>query len=246
MLTQDYTLYTPVDQQTWHTLYNRQVKAVQEVAYKNFSHALNLLHLSNGQIPSFDNINEQLKHSTGWSIYAVPGLVENEFFFQQLLQKKFGATTWLRKPEQLDYLEEPDMFHDVFGHVPLLADECICRFFTALAQLAERSNYNAAVVEAIARLYWYTVEFGLIQENGALKIYGAGILSSIGETAYCLSGKVPLVPFDAETIINTPYIKDSYQSQYFVINSLAELEASVAVIEKQFENAYIEFVIKEV
>ena len=235
MLTQDYTLYTNVDQQTWQTLYQRQVKAVQQYAYANFWDALRRLDFKGGSIPRFADLNKRLAVLTGWGIYAVPGLIDNAYFFQQMYNKQFGATTWLRKPEQLDYLEEPDMFHDVFGHVPLLADINVCNYLSALASLAYRCNYEEDIVEAIARLYWYTIEFGLVREKGALKIFGAGILSSIGETKYCISGKVKLVPFDVEAIIAMPYLKDDYQAQYFVLNNLAELQNSVSTLEQIFK-----------
>jgi phenylalanine-4-hydroxylase len=235
MLTQDYNSYTETDQQTWAILYQRQVKAVQQYAYANFWNALRLLDFDGGHIPRFDMLNKRLTTITGWGIYAVPGLIDNAYFFEQLEKRKFGATTWLRKPEQLDYLEEPDMFHDVFGHVPLLADAQVCRYLSGLAVLAWRCNFQEDVVEAIARLYWYTIEFGLVREKSALKIYGAGILSSTGETQYCMSGKVKLVPFDVETIIATPYMKDSYQAQYFVLDAMGDLPKAITLLEQIYQ-----------
>jgi len=237
MLMQDYSLYTDTDQQTWSFLYQRQLKAVQQHAYRYFPEALALLGFSEKKIPGFPELNNRLADLTGWSIYAVPGLIDNAYFFEQMNEQRFGATTWLRKPEQMDYLEEPDMFHDVFGHVPLLADPRVCNYLSALAGAAQRFSFNEDVVEAIARLYWYTIEFGLIKEKEQLKIYGAGILSSISETQYCLSGKPRLEPFDVEQVIATPYIKDSFQEQYFVIEDFAELAAGVKQLEHIFSTA---------
>ncbi len=232
MLTQQYELYTAVDQHTWRLLFERQYSAVQHVAYSGFAKALQTLHFSKDRIPDFNEINETLKGITGWQLYAVPGLIENRYFFEQMLDKKFGATTWLRKPEQIDYLEEPDMFHDVFGHVPLLADTYICDYLHSLARIAKACNYSPEAVEAIARLYWYTIEFGLIRENGELKIYGAGVLSSIGETEYALGTQPAHLPFDTETITRTPYIKDDYQQQYFVLSGREQLVEAAGELER--------------
>jgi len=231
MLTQDYAAYTAADQETWAILYKRQVRAVQQHAYEPFWDALRVLDFDGGKIPVFGHLNKRLDTLTGWSIYVVPGLVDNNYFYGQMYHKKFGASTWLRKREQLDYLEEPDMFHDIFGHVPLLADPVICAFMASIADMARRARYNEDIVEALARLYWYTVEFGLIKEKGQTKIYGAGILSSIGETEYCMSGQVKLLPFDLETIIATPYIKETFQSQYFVLENIGQLQESIIKLE---------------
>ena len=235
MLSQQYSLYTPEDQQTWSALYLRQYEAVHQFASKKFLAGMQKLHFSEGKIPDFEAINKQLLPLNGWQVYAVPGLIDNKYFFEQLQQKKFGATYWIRKPAQMDYLEEPDMFHDVFGHVPMLAEPYFTDYLQKLAAIASKYINNVAVVEAIARLYWYTVEFGLIWEEGKLKIYGAGILSSIAETQYCYSNVPQLLPFNLANIVNTPYIKDSFQKQYFVLTSLAQLTNSVAELA-----AYIE------
>jgi phenylalanine-4-hydroxylase len=153
----------------------------------------------------------------------VPGLIPNRAFFEYMAFKRFGATTWLRKREQLDYLEEPDMFHDVFGHVPLLTDPLITDFLVGLALIAQRHLDDEAVIEAIARVYWYTVEFGLVREYGETKIYGAGILSSVGETRFALSPAANRTPFELERVLASPYIKDKYQELYFVLDSMEQL-----------------------
>jgi phenylalanine-4-hydroxylase len=238
MHTQEHALYTPVEHSTWNTLYTRQMKAVQQHASVVFLNGIHSLELGEKQIPDFAHINTLLYPISGWTLYAVPGLIDNRFFFEQLHGKQFGATTWIRTPEQLDYLEEPDMFHDVFGHVPLLADPDICSYLHGLSIIANRYIDNETIIEAIARLYWYTIEFGLIRENGQLKIYGAGILSSIGETTYALSDIPRHVSFDIRAILDTPYIKDNYQQQYFVLENISQLKEALPVLENIFATEY--------
>ncbi|MFT3703670.1 MAG: phenylalanine 4-monooxygenase [Agriterribacter sp.] len=238
MLTQDYSLYTDEDQNVWSILFKRQLAVVGEVAYGHFKEGLAKLHFTAAGIPSFKTTNQLLEPLTGWQIYAVPGLIANEEFFEWMSLKKFGATTWLRKKEQLDYLEEPDMFHDVFGHVPLLADPLICDYLFTLAQTAKKYNYREEVVTAISRLYWYTIEFGLVKENDTIKIYGAGILSSPGETKYCLSDKANRVDFDLQKIIAYPYIIDSFQEQYYMLHSMHQLKAAVEALDEHLQIKY--------
>lgn len=234
MLIQEYDKYTEQDHTTWSILFTRQIEKIKTVAYQNFELGLGKLNFQKEHIPDFLAVNKKLEQLTGWQIYAVPGLIDNAFFFQQMFTRHFGATTWIRKPEQLDYLEEPDMFHDVFGHIPLLTDPNICEFLHGLAKIAVKNLDNEEVIEALARLYWYTIEFGLIKEKGELKIYGAGILSSIGETDYCLSADARRVSFDLETILSTPYIKDKYQEQYFVLDSTGQLRKLYRQLERRF------------
>lgn len=224
MLTQDYSKYTNEDQDVWSILFKRQLAVVGDVAYAQFKKSINDLRFTSAAIPFFNETNEHLKQLTGWQLYAVPGLIDNDKFFRWMTEKKFGATTWLRKKEQLDYLEEPDMFHDVFGHVPLLADLLISDYLFSLAETAKRFNYNEEVVTAVSRLYWYTIEFGLVKENGAVKIYGAGILSSPGETKYCLSDEATRIDADLQQMIAHPYIINSFQQQYHVLQSMHQLK----------------------
>ncbi|HRN55590.1 MAG TPA: hypothetical protein PLL71_04030 [Agriterribacter sp.] len=233
MLQQDYGAYTAADHHTWSVLFNRQLEKIQKVAYFNFESGLSGLDFQPQDIPDFALVNRKLKSFTGWQIYAVPGLIDNRLFFEKMLHRQFGATTWIRKPEQLDYLEEPDMFHDVFGHIPLLTDNLICDFLHGLAEIAAKHAYAEPVVEMLARLYWYTIEFGLVQENAGLKIYGAGILSSIGETDFCLSAKANRVPFDIEAILAKPVIKDKFQDSYFVLDSMNQLPGSLLMISEK-------------
>ncbi len=234
---QDYSAYTVTDHHTWSVLFSRQLEIIHKVAYPNFSPGLQLLDFRTDLIPDFNIVNQKLKTLTGWKIYEVPGLIENRLFFEKMLHREFGATTWIRTPEQLDYLEEPDMFHDVFGHIPLLTDPLICNFLHGLAEIAAKHKYAEAVVEMLARLYWYTIEFGLLLEDGRLKIYGAGILSSIGESNFCLSPKANRVPFDIEAILLKPVIKDKFQNSYFVLDSMNNLQGSLLMISEKI-NAF--------
>lgn len=238
MLVQQYSHYTEADHHVWQLLYNRQINAIQQAAYQQFFNHTALLGFSEQFIPDFTTINERLKNSTGWEIYAVPGLISNDHFFAQMNERKFGATTWIRRLEQLDYLEEPDMFHDVFGHLPLLADPLIADFLLQLAGVAVKHLHDEYILEAIARLYWYTIEFGLVEEKGEVKIYGAGLLSSIGETAFCLSPQANRIPFDLEQVLSTPYIKDKYQEQYFVLQGMEQLSACIPALIKFAEKVY--------
>jgi phenylalanine-4-hydroxylase len=228
--------WTPGDELVWEKLYRRQMKTIDLVSYASFKKGLQLLEFDPHYIPSFDEINEKLLKLTGWTIYPAPGLIDNRYFFEQMLERKFGSTQWLRTMSQLDYLEEPDMFHDVFGHIPLLTDPDITFFLEGLARIAGQHLGEEEVIERIARLYWYTIEFGLVQEGAKCKIYGAGILSSIGETAFCLSDEANRKSFHLETVLNTPYIKDKFQEQYFVLYSMSQLKNILMDLEKYFSH----------
>lgn len=225
----------PAALQVWNILYKRQLLKIEKHAYHLFADGLDRLGFNAQQVPVFSEINRRLENINGWQVYPVPGLIDNVDFFRAMAGKAFGATGWLRTMEQLDYLEEPDMFHDVFGHVPLLCDPVISEYLHALADTALLYIDNPHAIEAIARLYWYTVEFGLVNEGNEIKIYGAGILSSIGETDFCLSEKAKRVPFDLARILATPYIKDSFQEQYFVLDSMDELKTIGARLVKAIE-----------
>lgn len=236
ILNQDYDSYTEEDQKVWQILYERQIKNLPGKATQDYLNGIETVEFKASHIPVFEDVNKILKAHTGWRVHVVPGLIPNREFFELMRDGNFCATTWLRKMEELDYLEEPDMFHDVFGHVPLLTNQALCNFLSDLSNVALKYIDNETAIEAVARLYWYTVEFGLIQEEQGLRIYGAGILSSSGETDYSLYSEKPKrVPYDVAHIINTPYIKDRYQEIYFVIESFEHLYNSVSEIEKQID-----------
>jgi len=228
-------MFCAEDRLVWDQLFTRQIKTIEHVSYAPFKKGLEALGFHAGHIPRFEEINETIGQLTGWQIYPVPGLIDNRHFFEQMMGRRFGSTQWLRKLSQLDYLEEPDMFHDVFGHIPLLTDPAIAEFLEGLANVANKHLDNEEVIEAIARIYWYTVEFGLVQEGTKIKIYGAGILSSIGESDFCLSVRANRIPFDLEKVIDTPYVKDKFQEQYFVLYSITQLKNVLKNLEMKYK-----------
>lgn len=227
---QVYENYTSEDQQVWNTLYNRQIKNLPKAATKDFLNGIKSTNFSGDRIPDFKVTNSILDWMTGWELVAVEGIVDDNLFFELMSNKKFPATTWLRKMDELDYLEEPDMFHDVFAHVPLLTNKPFTAFLQALSQIGHEYADDPVAIELLSRVYWFTVEFGLINEADGLRIYGAGILSSAGETAYCLSDKPKRFDYDVNHILETSYRKDVFQENYFVIESYEQLFNSIGEI----------------
>lgn len=235
-MTQEYSAYTPEDFEVWQILFNRQIEQLKPIASIAYLEGIEKVNFSADKIPNYLETNILLNELTGWQIHVVPGLIENRPFFELMKNKRFCASTWLRRREQLDYLEEPDMFHDIFGHVPLLSNQSVCHFLEELARIALRFVENKEAIEYIARLYWYTIEFGLIRENGQLKIYGAGILSSSGESLYSLESTHPQrLNYNTRQIFDTLFVKDHYQEQYFVIDSYQQLFNAIPEIEKELE-----------
>lgn len=216
----------------WKSLFERQMEQLPKIASEAYLAGMDQVGFVADHIPDFENeTNPRLLKMTGWEVYVVPGLIAHREFYQHLANKQFPASTWLRKPEQLDYLEEPDMFHDTFGHVPLLGNQAFCDFMVNLSKVALNYIDDEESLQRLSRLYWYTVEFGLIRENGELKMYGGGIISSSGESRYSLSSSVPKIDFDVATILDTPYHIDKYQDHYFVIDSYEQLYGSVTEID---------------
>lgn len=233
---QEYAKYTPEDFDVWKLLYERQMQALKGAAVAEYFAGIKRVNFVADAIPNFDDTNSLLANYTGWQLVVVPGLIPDMDFFKLLAQKQFPASTWLRQKSELDYLEEPDMFHDVFGHVPLLTNENVVEYLQHLSIIALRYAQHPLAIELMSRIYWFTVEFGLIRENGALHIYGAGILSSKGETAYSLLDSIPeRHPFDVEKILNTPFHKDVYQQEYFVLDSFAQLAACIPELDRLME-----------
>ena len=222
---QNWQKFTADEHRVWDTLFARQSEMLAGRASSAFLRGIDVLKLSKPGIPDFAELNERLMAATGWSVVAVPGLVPDEVFFRHLANRRFVAGNFIRRSDQLDYLQEPDVFHDVFGHVPMLADPVFADYMAAYGAGGLRSlGYDA--LHKLARLYWYTVEFGLIEEDGALRIYGAGILSSYGESRFALeSAKPQRIAFDLKRVMRTNYIIDDYQQSYFVIPSLDDLLA---------------------
>ena len=220
---QDWAAYTPAEHQVWMTLYERQSKLLPGRACDAFLHGLDALDLHRGGVPDFARINEELNRLTGWSVVAVPGLVPDEVFFDHLANRRFPAGRFIRKPDQLDYLQEPDIFHDVFGHVPMLTDPTFADYMAAYGEGGLRA-LDRGQLHNLARLYWYTVEFGLLETPEGLRIYGAGIVSSHAESIFALDDPSPnRLGFDLERVMRTPYRIDDFQQVYFVIPSLQAL-----------------------
>ena len=240
-MNQSYNKYTPNDQAVWRLLFERQLAQLPGKASKAYLDGIAKTGFVADHIPNFDqDINPRLEKLTGWRVVAVPGLIPNRAFFELMANRQFPATTWLRRMDQLDYLQEPDMFHDTFGHVPLLSHQAFCDFLAALSHLALDHVDHEEAIDMISRLYWYTVEFGLIQESEGLRIYGGGILSSPGETTYSLFSEIPKrLPYAVETLLTTPYIIDHYQDQYFVIDSYEQLYHSVPEIAAKLEELLV-------
>lgn len=237
---QIYENYTSEDHKVWKVLFDRQMQNLPRAASNSFIEGLNAVNFSKHSIPNFKKINWTLSNLTGWELVAVKGIVNDKQFFQLLSEKKFPATTWLRTMEELDYLEEPDMFHDVFAHVPLLTNQHFVDFLHGLSAIALKHINNSWAIELLSRIYWFTVEFGLIREAAGIRIYGAGILSSSGETKFSLSDKPKHNTYDVRTILGTGYRKDAFQENYFIIDSFEQLYKSVANIQDELEAKLLE------
>ncbi|HWH18108.1 MAG TPA: phenylalanine 4-monooxygenase [Allosphingosinicella sp.] len=217
--------FTHEDHRVWDLLFDRQQKMLSGRSVRAFEEGLNVLRLAKPGIPLLDDLNERLFARTGWTVVSVPGLVPDDIFFDHLCHRRFPAGNFIRSADQLDYLEEPDVFHDVFGHVPLLAQPAVADFMQALGEEGLRA-LRLGALDRLARLYWHTVEFGLAREDGRLKIYGAGILSSFGESRFALESDVPYrIEFDIRRILRTRYRPDAFQQSYFVVDSLNDLLA---------------------
>jgi phenylalanine-4-hydroxylase len=220
---QDWGAYTRDEHALWDRLFRRQSELLASRAVPAFLKGLDVLDLARPGIPEFGELSERLGALTGWSVVAVPGLVPDEVFFDHLAHRRFVAGRFIRRPEQIDYLEEPDVFHDLFGHVPLLTDPVFADYMQAYGEGGLRAARLGAI-HRLARLYWHTVEFGLIRQGGALKIYGAGIVSSHGESLYALESPYPArIAFDLRRVMRTRYLIDDFQSAYFVIERFEDL-----------------------
>ena len=220
---QNWDRLTGEEHEVWDLLFARQQQALAGRAVRAFEEGLDVLRLSHPGIPHLEELNERLFARTGWTVVAVPGLVPDDVFFAHLRARRFPAGNFIRKRSQLDYLEEPDVFHDVFGHVPLLAHREMADFMQALGELGQRA-LDAGTLHRLARLYWYTVEFGLAREDERLKIYGAGIVSSFGESRFSLESPRPhRIGFDLRRVLRTGYRSDDFQKSYFVIDGLDRL-----------------------
>jgi phenylalanine-4-hydroxylase len=220
---QGWDAYTPEEHAVWKTLFERQSRLLPGRACDEFVRGMQDLPIGPGQIPHFEQLSEILMKRTGWQVVAVPGLVPDDVFFEHLAHRRFPAGNFIRKPHELDYLEEPDVFHDVFGHVPMLMNPVIADYIQAYGEGGLRAK-RLGVLEKLARVYWYTVEFGLLMQPDGLRIYGAGIASSATETVFSVEDGSPnRVRFELERVMRTRYRIDDFQETYFVLEHLDAL-----------------------
>ncbi|MBR7708885.1 phenylalanine 4-monooxygenase [Microvirga sp. SRT01] len=220
---QHWDRYTPEEHATWDTLFARQATLLPGRASNEWLKGLDVLKLDKPGIPDFRALNDRLMALTGWQVVAVPGLVPDDVFFDHMANRRFVAGNFIRRPDQLDYLQEPDIFHDVFGHVPMLADPVFADYLAAYGRGGQRA-LGMDALKYLGRLYWYTVEFGLIAEPGGLRIYGSGIVSSFSESRFALDDPSPnRIVLDLARVMRTEYRIDDFQQNYFVIPSFDEL-----------------------
>ncbi|WP_426258046.1 phenylalanine 4-monooxygenase [Sphingomonas sp. DC1600-2] len=220
---QDWAHFTQEEHRVWDTLFARQAKLLPGRASDAYLRGLDVLKLSKPGIPDFEELSERLMKLTGWQVVAVPGLVPDDVFFDHMANRRFVAGNFIRRPDQLDYLQEPDVFHDVFGHVPMLADPVFADYLAAYGRGGQRAQ-GLDALKYLGRLYWYTVEFGLIADPEGLRIYGAGIVSSFAESRFALDDASPnRIAFDLKRVMRTDYRIDDFQQNYFVIPSFDEL-----------------------
>ena len=224
-ISQCWDCYTAGEHAVWKKLFERQTRLLPSRACDEFVQGMLDLPIGPEQIPDFRRMSEVLHQRTGWQVVAVPGLVPDEVFFEHLANRRFPAGRFIRKPHELDYLEEPDVFHDVFGHVPMLMNPAIADYIQAYGVGGLRAQKLGQLAH-LARVYWYTVEFGLVQQNDGVRIYGAGIASSFTESVFALDSASPnRIGFDLARVMRTDYRIDDFQESYFVIRNLDELLA---------------------
>jgi len=211
--------YSDEDQAVWRLLVERQSALAKQFACAEFLQGLATLGIGDS-IPDFEAVNAKLEPLTGWKVVGVPGLIPDTVFYDHLAHRRFPVTVWIRRRSELDYLVEPDLFHDFFGHVPLLSTPVFADY---MQRYGQRAMEAGAHVDLLARLYWYTVEFGLIRTPQGLKIYGAGILSSAKEVEHAIEGDVERLPFEAAKVMRRPYEIDKLQNTYFVLDDFRQL-----------------------
>jgi len=217
--------YSSTDHAVWDALFQRQRELLPGRACREFLDGVERFGLGAGGIPKFAELNQVLAKATGWELVGVEGLLPDNVFFDHLANRRFPVTWWIRKPEQMDYLSEPDLFHDLFGHVPLLLNPVFADYMQAYGRGGMKAfAIGPKALARLTRLYWYTVEFGLIETAAGLRIYGAGIVSSKGESIYSLDSPAPnRIGFELERVMTTRYRIDTYQQTYFVIDNFEQL-----------------------
>lgn len=222
---QHYEQYTKEHQEVWRTLFTRQYGNLKDKAVAEYIGCLDVLRpvFNEAYIPHFDLLNERLYALTGWNIIVVPGLIPAADFLSYLSERKFCSSVWLRSLEQLDYLEEPDMFHDLFGHVPLLVDRTYADFMQRLGALGKRYEQDEEAIQMLERFYWYTVEFGVVKKDNAIHIYGAGIISSFQETNSIYDRGMDIREYNLEELLSSDFTKSTLQTKYYALaDSMSE------------------------
>ena len=233
---QNYDAYTCDEHDIWRTLHQRQSMLMADYAAPEVLAGLRLLGADANRIPRLDEASDRLRRLTGFEVVGVPGLIPEADFFAHLSERRFPVTVWMRKRSELDYLVEPDLFHDFFGHLPMLAHTVFANFIQAYGAIGARARTPAAL-KMLARLYWYTVEFGLVVTSRGLRAYGAGILSSSGETIYATRAAGPQrIAFDLDRVLRTNYCIDAYQKTYFVLDDIEQLFD--AVLDTDFDELF--------
>lgn len=232
-MTQNYYAYAAKDHKVWSFLFDRQKALLPNKACSSYLECLeDMSSVLNGKaIPNFDEMNTLLQSTTGFEVVVVPGLIEVVEFFELLSQRKFPSSIWLRDMSKLDYLSEPDMFHDVFGHIPLLMNEEYARFMQKFGELGIAFSNDEKLTKQLQRLYWFTVEFGMIQEAAGTRIYGAGIMSSFKESQHVFKPEITYHPFDVDQIIHTDFDYTDIQVDYFVIDNYEQMHDGLMVME---------------
>lgn len=222
---QEYEKYTHEDHAIWEILFDRQFSNLKEKSCKEYFQSLDLLSavLNSESIPNFELLSSKLNDGTDWGIHVVPGLIPVDEFFYLLSKKRFCSSTWLRNRESLDYIEEPDMFHDIFGHIPLLINPKYAEFMQRFGAIGVEYSSNPIILQKLQRLYWFTVEFGVMKSNGERLIYGSGIVSSYGETNHVFEDHVEIMNFDLSKVINNDFVISEIQTRYYAIKGFDDL-----------------------
>ena len=222
---QEYDKYTVEDHAVWKILFERQINNLQDKSCHEYLDSLNQLSavLNFDSIPDFKLLSNQLNEATGWEIHVVPGLIPVDEFFYLLSKQKFCSSTWVRSRESLDYIEEPDMFHDIFGHIPLLVNTKYAKFMQSFGALGVEYSSDPEALLKLQRLYWFTVEFGVMRSTERPLIYGSGIVSSYGETNHIFQDGVEILDFNLDNVINNDFIISEIQTRYYAINALDDL-----------------------
>lgn len=231
---QEYNQYTNDDHKVWKTLFERQTDFIPGKVTNIYTDSLQDMYpaMQPNKIPKFSELDEVLEKATGWNMHVVPGLIPVNEFFSLMNNKRFVSSTWLRRMDQLDYLEEPDMFHDVYGHVPLLMDKTFSDFIQRYTDLAMKHLDNRNILIGMERVYWFTIEFGLMHENDAKNmIYGAGIISSYGETKHVKEDDIEIRDYDIKKIFQTPFKTDDIQGFYYSVKDFQTLYESIEELE---------------